>query len=83
MAKRIIQVPMDPELLANLDKLCGEKRIARAELIRESCREYLRRSEQEELDRAYQNGYERCPEAPEAAAAQMKLAGKVLPSEKW
>lgn len=83
MAKRIIQVPMDRELLEDLDRLCGERRLARAELIRESCREYLRRAEAEELDRAYLEGYERVPEGPEAAAAQLKVAKKVLPAEEW
>jgi metal-responsive CopG/Arc/MetJ family transcriptional regulator len=83
MAKKVIQVPMDPELLEGLDRLCGERRLARAEVIRESCREYLKKAEEEELDRAYLEGYERVPEEPEAAAAQVKLAKQVLPGEKW
>lgn len=83
MAKKVIQVPMDRDLLEELDRLCVGRGLARAELIRESCREYLKRADEEERDRAYRKGYEQVPEGPEAATAQVKLVKHVLPGEEW
>ena len=83
MAKRIIQVPMDEDLLSDIDRWCGRRDLPRARFIRESCREYLKKVEEEELDRDYQKGYELHPEGPEAAAAQVKLAKKIMPAEEW
>jgi len=83
MAKKVIQVPVDAELLAALDKLSKKQRKARSELIRQACQRYLRQVEYEELDRLYQQGYERVPEEPELGEAQVALSGQVLPKESW
>ncbi len=42
MAKKVIQVPVDEELLEELDYLSRKQRRARSELIRQACRIYLR-----------------------------------------
>ena len=83
MVKKVIQVPVDEELLIALDQLSRKQRRARAELIRQACQSYLGQVESEELDRLYQQGYERLPEEVEMGEAQIALAGEILPKESW
>jgi metal-responsive CopG/Arc/MetJ family transcriptional regulator len=83
MVKKVIQVPVDEELLIALDHLSKKQRKARSELIRQACRRYLGQVESEELDRLYQQGYKRLPEEPEQGEAQIALAGEILPKESW
>ena len=83
MAKKVIQVPVDEELLKALDRLSRRQGRARAELIRSACLSYLTRVEQEELDRRYREGYRRIPEEPGLGEAQSALAGQILPGENW
>ena len=83
MVKKVIQVPVDEELLTALDQQSRKQRKARSELIRQACQRYLWQMESEELDRLYQQGYERLPEEPELAEAQIALAGEILPKESW
>lgn len=83
MVKKVIQVPVDEELLVALDRTSRKQNRARAELIREACQCYLAQVESEELDRLYQGGYERVPEEPELGKAQIGVAGEILPEELW
>jgi metal-responsive CopG/Arc/MetJ family transcriptional regulator len=83
MAKKVIQVPVDAELLAALDQLSKKQCKARSELIRRACQHYLREVEDEELDRRYQQGYETVPEEPDAGETQVALASQVMPKESW
>ena len=83
MTKKVIQVPVDEELLIALDRTSRKQSKARAELIREACQSYLEQVESEELDRLYREGYERVPEEPELGEAQIGLAGEILPEESW
>jgi metal-responsive CopG/Arc/MetJ family transcriptional regulator len=83
MVKKVIQVPVDEELLTALDHLSKKQRKARSEVIRHACRRYLRQVESEALDRLYQQGYEKLPEEPALGEAQIVLAGEVLPKESW
>jgi len=83
MVKKVIQVPVDEELLIALDQMSRRQRKARAELIRKACQCYLEQVESEELDRLYQQGYERLPEEPELGEAQIALAAEILPKESW
>jgi metal-responsive CopG/Arc/MetJ family transcriptional regulator len=83
MVKKVIQVPVDEELLIALNQTSRKQNRARAELIREACQCYLEQVESEELDRLYQQGYERLPEEPELGEAQIALAGEILPGESW
>ena len=83
MVKKVIQVPVDEELLTALDQLSKKRCKARSELIRQACQHYLGQVESEELDRLYQQGYERLPEEPELGEAQVALAGEILPKESW
>ncbi len=83
MVKKVIQVPVDEDLLIALNQLSRKQRKARSELIRQACQRYLEQVESEELDRLYQQGYERLPEEPEMGDAQIALAGEILPKESW
>jgi len=83
MVKKVIQVPVDEELLIALDQVSRKQQKARAELIRKACQRYLEQVESEELDRLYQQGYERLSEEPELGQAQMALAAEILPAESW
>jgi metal-responsive CopG/Arc/MetJ family transcriptional regulator len=83
MVKKVIQVPVDEELLTALDRTSRKQCKARAELIREACQCYLQQVESEELDRLYQQGYEKVPEDPQSGEAQIGLAGQILPEESW
>ncbi len=83
MTKKVIQVPVDEELLRSLDTLCKRRRKARAELIRQACARYLKQAEEEEWDRIYQEGYLRIPEATDVAEAQDAMLAELLPEEMW
>ena len=83
MVKKVIQVPVDEELLVALDQLSKKQRRARSELIRQACQRYLGQVKSEELDRLYQQGYERLPEEAEVGEVQIALAGEILSKEPW
>ena len=83
MAKKVIQVPMDVDLLEELDKRAQMFKQTRAETIRTACRDYLRAIEREEKDRAYQRGYEKHPESTDIGEAQSVIAGDMFEEESW
>jgi len=83
MVKRIIQVPVDEELLLCLDRVSHRQKRARAELIREACLIYLRQIEDDEMDVIYRRGYEKIPEKKYIGLAQADLMGNVLQGERW
>jgi len=83
MTKKVIQVPIDEQLLFALDRLSRRQGKARAGVIREACRCYLAAREAEELDAEYRRGYEELPEESELAEAQVALAGETLSRESW
>ncbi len=83
MTKKVIQVPIDEELLKALDQLSEKQHQARSELIRQACRRYVRQAELEDLDRLYQQGYEKLPEESELGEVEEALAGQILPRELW
>jgi metal-responsive CopG/Arc/MetJ family transcriptional regulator len=83
VAKKVIQVPVDEELLKELDRFCAGKRRSRSELIRRACQSYLDQVEREELDRRYQQGYAKVPEEPGVGESQAAISGEVLPGESW
>ena len=83
MAKRVIQVPVDEELLKALDQLSKKQHKARSELIRQACQRYLTQVEYDELDKLYQQGYKKVPEEIGLGEAQVAVAGQILPKESW
>ena len=56
MVKKVIQVPVDEELLKNLNRFSKKQHKTRSEVIREACVIYLARAKEEELDRIYREG---------------------------
>jgi predicted DNA-binding protein len=62
---RIIQIPIDDELLERLDAYSGERGQSRAAFIREACARYVARLTEEELDRQYIESYRKFPEGGE------------------
>ena len=83
MVKKVIQVPVDQDLLNKLDSLSKKQRKARAELIREACLSYLERIREEEMDSIYRHGYMKIPEEQEAGKAQLIVSGEILSGEPW
>ncbi|MBI2886209.1 MAG: ribbon-helix-helix protein, CopG family [Chloroflexi bacterium] len=83
MKGKIIQVPMDEELVAKLDARAEKAGRPRAEIIRAACRAHLRRLEEAEQEQAYIEGYRRIPEDPALAEAMASLAAQILPREAW
>jgi metal-responsive CopG/Arc/MetJ family transcriptional regulator len=81
--KKVIQVPVNPDLLAELDRLAAKQSTPRAELIRQACRQFLKRQEQQELDILYRKGYQQTPETPQLAEAQLDLTSRVIAPEQW
>ncbi len=83
MTKKVIQVPIDEVLLHELDKLSGKQSKSRSEVIRQACQQYLDQMEFEELDKIYQQGYERSPEKVETGETQVTIIDEILPKETW
>lgn len=81
--KKVIQVPIDENLLNELNDVSKRQERSRADLIREACQHYLRSIEAHELDTAYQQGYERIPEEAISGEAQLAVMAQVLPVEDW
>jgi len=82
-AKKIIQVPIEDELLERIDATAGVVAESRAAFIREACKQRLKSLYAKELDRLYAEGYRKRPEEMDWAKASVKLLSKRLPREKW
>lgn len=80
---KLVQVPMDDDLRTQLDTAADAQGKARAEVIREACRLYLRRLHREELKRRYIEGYRRVPEDVADLAGFIEAYAQVLPAEDW
>jgi metal-responsive CopG/Arc/MetJ family transcriptional regulator len=83
VSKKVIQIPIEEDLLEALDAVSRSEKRSRAELIRLACRDFLRRRRMEYLDRLYQAGYERVPEDSAIGESQVALLGQVLDEETW
>ena len=83
MVRKIIQVPVDEELLKNLDNLSKKQRKARSEVIRQACLSYLQRIKDQELDNIYRQGYIEVPEEAAMGEIQVAISGEFLSGEKW
>jgi metal-responsive CopG/Arc/MetJ family transcriptional regulator len=81
MAKstKIIQVPMEEELLKQIDATAGVVAESRSAFIREACQQRLKSLQAQELDRLYIEGHQKHPEDVDWAQSSAKR----LPKEKW
>ena len=82
-AKRIIQVPIEEDLLERIDRTAGAVAESRAAFVREACKLRLKSLAARELDRRYVEGYRKKPEDRAWAETAAKLLSRVLPREKW
>ncbi|HEV8132292.1 MAG TPA: hypothetical protein VGQ81_13665 [Acidobacteriota bacterium] len=82
-AKKIIQVPVEDDLLEHIDVSAGLVSESRAAFIREACRMRLKSLRAKELDRQYVEGYRRKPESEVWPEASAKMLSRVLPKESW
>lgn len=80
--KKIIQVPIEDELLERINATAGVVAESRAAFIREACKQRLKSLHAKELDRMYMEGYRKRPEELDWAEASVKLLSKRLPKEK-
>ena len=81
--KKVIQVPIDDELLRRIDATAGIVAESRASFIREACQQRLKTLQTNELDRLYVEGHRKQPEDLGWAENSAKLLSKRLPKEKW
>ena len=81
--KKIIQVPIEDELLEQIDTTAGVVAESRAAFIREACKQRLKSLETKKLDHRYIEGYRKKPEDLDWAETSAKLLSKRLPKEKW
>ena len=82
-SNKIIQVPMEEELLKQIDATAGIVAESRAAFIREACQQRLKTLRSQELDRLYIEGHQSHPENLDWARSSAKLLSKRLPKEKW
>ena len=82
-SNKVVQIPIDEELLAELDQLSRARRSSRSAVIRLACRDYIRQAREDALDEAYEQGYRRMPETAAVGEAQIALVGQVLAEETW
>jgi len=83
MTTKIIQVPMNEELLKKLNKFSKKQKVKRAALVRQACERLLKQLQEEEMDRQYVEGYRRIPEDPAIGEVGAKLAAEILSKEDW
>ncbi len=81
--KKIIQIPIDDELLTQLDDVSSTRDQSRSDLIREACQAYLYGIERDALEKQYQRGYQSIPEETSPGETQIRMVGYVLPKETW
>ena len=80
---KIIQVPMEEDLLKQIDATASIVAESRAAFIREACQQRLKSLHAKELDRLYIEGHQAHPEDLDWAESSAKLLFKRLPKEKW
>ena len=80
---KIIQVPIEEDLLKRIDETAGMVAESRAAFIRTACQQRLKNLQAKELDRLYIEGHQSHPEDLDWARSSAKLLSKRLPKEKW
>jgi predicted transcriptional regulator len=82
-AKKVIQVPIEDDLLKRIDATAGVVAESRSAFIREACQQRLKSLQAKELDRLYIEGHRSQPEGLDWAESSARLLSKRLPKEKW
>lgn len=82
-ASRVVQVPMDGELLDWIDAAAGRVAESRAAYIRAACRQRLASEAMRKLDERYVGGYRKRPEATAWGKVGAKLLSQRTKRERW
>ena len=82
-SNKIVQVPMEDELLKRIDATADIASESRAAFIRKACQPRQKTKHAEELDRLYIEGHQSRPENLDWAESSAKLLSRRLPKEKW
>ena len=80
---RVIQVPIQEDLLGTLDEVSRERGQSRAAFIREACARYVASLHEAELEQQYVEGYLKFPEDPAEGEMWTKNAAAVWGEESW
>ncbi len=80
---RIIQVPVDEDLLKQVDKKSHEGFKNRSEFIRQACRYFIRFLKEKDAEEVYARGYKKIPEKVNMAKVSAKLSGSLMQKEEW
>jgi hypothetical protein len=80
---KVSRVPMEEELVKALNRKAKASRSSRAAIIRKACEEFIRRLEEEKLERQYIEGYRKKPEDPVWGQLGSELSAEVWPREDW
>lgn len=80
---KVIQVPIQEDLLGRLDEASRERGQSRSAFIREACTRYVTSLREAELDRQYEEGYRRFPESTADSEWRLRLAAEVWGEENW
>ena len=86
MPKKVIQIPVDRDLLEALNKVSRQQARSRSALIREACAQYIATAEKEERIRQYVEGYRRMPETQDELDFAESSAGaltELLADDPW
>ena len=86
MPKKVIQIPVDRDLLEALNKVSRQQAKSRSALIREACAKYIATTEKEERIRQYVEGYRRMPETQDELDLAESSAGalaELLADDAW
>ena len=86
MRYKIIQVPVDRDLLEALNKVSREQAKSRSALIREACAKYIAAAEKEERIQQYVEGYRRMPETQgelDFAESSAGALAELLADDTW
>jgi metal-responsive CopG/Arc/MetJ family transcriptional regulator len=82
-AKKVIRIPMEDDLLEQIDEKAEAMATTRTAFIREACKLRLRGLDTRTLDRRYVAGYRKHPEQMDWAETGATLLTQILPEEEW
>jgi metal-responsive CopG/Arc/MetJ family transcriptional regulator len=86
MPKKVIQIPVDRDLLEALNTVSRQQAKSRSALIREACAQYIATAEKEGRIRQYVEGYRRTPETQDELDLAESSAGalaELLAEDAW
>lgn len=81
--RKVIQIPIEDDLLERIDETAEARATSRAAFIREACTLRLQGLDTKKLDRCYRAGYRKRPEQTQWAATGAALLLQILPEEEW